>query len=66
MAKAMMQVGDKVHVEPVGVNAAILAIVPLWEVGKQEPVKVFYDCGLGRVFEEMELMPLLARETSQG
>jgi hypothetical protein len=62
MAKAMMQVGDRVHVEPVGVNATIQAIVPLWNIGKREPEKVYYDCGLGRVFEEMELMPLLTPE----
>lgn len=56
--KATMQIGDRVHVEPVGVNAEISNIVPLWEVGQAEPAMIYYDCGLGRLFEEHELLPL--------
>ena len=58
--KAHMQVGDRVLVEPVGVNATIKRLIPVWKFGKPEPVKIYFDCGLGRTFDETEfLLPLL-------
>jgi hypothetical protein len=56
--KARMQVGDHVLVEPLGVNATIKRIIPVWRYGETEPVKVYFDCGLGKTFDEFELMPL--------
>lgn len=58
MAKAQMQPGTRVHVEPVGVNAEIISVVPIFKFGDREPEKIYYDCGLGRLLEEMELLPL--------
>src|SRR6267142_849779 len=49
-----MQVGDRVLVEPVGVNATIKRLIPLWKFGKPEPVKIYFDCGLGRTFDKTE------------
>ena len=57
--KAHMQVGDRVLVEPVGVNATIKRLIPVWKFGKPEPVKIYLDCSLGRTFDETELLPLL-------
>ena len=57
--KAYMQVGDRVLVKPVGVNATIKRLIPVWKFGKPEPVKIYFDCGLGRTFDETELLPLL-------
>jgi hypothetical protein len=38
--KARLQPGDRVLVEPFGVNATIKRIIPVWRYGKTEPVKV--------------------------
>ena len=35
--KAHMQVGDRVLVEPVGVNVTIKRLIPVWKFGKPEP-----------------------------
>ena len=56
--KAHMQVGDRVLVEPVGVKATKASHSP-WKFGKPEPVKIYFDCSLGRTFDETELLPLL-------
>jgi hypothetical protein len=58
--KARMQVGDRVLVEPVGVDATIKRIIPVWRYGNAEPVRVYFDCGLGRTFHDFELTPLPA------
>lgn len=59
MAKTVFHRHQRVFVEPVGTWANIEKIVPHWVKGFDEPVRVFYDCGLGRDFsaEELSLAP---------
>jgi len=45
-------------VQPVGTWAVIERIVPVWVKGFDEPVRVGYDCGLGRDFSAEELSPV--------
>ena len=57
MAKAIFHRHQRVYVEPVGTWAVIDKVNPVWVKGFDEPVRVTYDCGLGRDFAENELMP---------
>ncbi len=57
MAKAVFHRHQRVYVEPVGTWAVIDRINPVWVKGFDEPVKVTYDCGLGRDFTAEELTP---------
>jgi hypothetical protein len=57
MAKATFHRHQRVFVEPVGTWAVIDKVNPVWVKGFDEPVKVTYDCGLGRDFAETELTP---------
>lgn len=55
MAKALFQKGQRVFVKPVGVWATVEQVLPQWVKGVEEPLKVFYDVGLGREFQNHEL-----------
>lgn len=55
MAKAQFQKGQKVWVEVVGAWAVIEKVNPIWAKGFDEPVRVLYDVGLGREFQDREL-----------
>ncbi|WP_233245801.1 hypothetical protein [Marinicauda salina] len=55
MAKAQFHKHQRVYVHPVGTWAAIEHVKPQWVRGVEEPVKIFYDCGLGRDFAADEL-----------
>ena len=55
MAKALFSKGQRVFVKPVGAWATIERILPHWVKGVEEPLKVFYDVGLGRDFQGHEL-----------
>lgn len=55
MAKATFQRNQKVWVQAVGAWAIIERVVPTWARGFDEPVRVTYDVGLGRVFLANEL-----------
>ena len=57
MAKATLHRHQRVFVEPVGTWAVIDKVNPVWVKGFDEPVKVTYDCGLGRDFAADELIP---------
>jgi hypothetical protein len=57
MAKAVFHRHQRVYVDPVGTWAVIDRINPVWVKGFDEPVKVTYDCGLGRDFTAEELSP---------
>ncbi|MBW8881816.1 MAG: hypothetical protein JF615_10480 [Asticcacaulis sp.] len=57
MAKATYHRHQRVYVEPVGTWAVIDKVNPVWVKGFDEPVKVTYDCGLGRDFAAEELIP---------
>lgn len=55
MAKAVFQKDQRVFVKPVGAWAVIEKIKPQWVKDVEEPVRIYYDCGLGRDFRENEL-----------
>lgn len=55
MAKALFNRGDRVFVKPVGIWSTVERIMPQWVKGVEEPLKVFYDVGLGRDFVAHEL-----------
>jgi hypothetical protein len=55
MAKAIFHKNQRVFVKPVGTWALIEHVVPHWTKGLDEPLRVFYDVGLGREFSAEEL-----------
>ncbi|MFN4224988.1 MAG: hypothetical protein ACK4HR_01630 [Hyphomonas sp.] len=56
MAKALFHKSQRVFVKPVGTWAVIESVVPHWVKDVDEPLRVSYDCGLGRVFQAHELV----------
>lgn len=57
MAKAAFHKNQKVFVKPVGTWAVVERVLPQWVKGLDEPIKVYYDVGLGREFSASELAP---------
>jgi hypothetical protein len=55
MAKAQFHKNQRVYVKPVGTWAPIERVVPHWAKGLEEPLRIFYDVGLGREFGAEEL-----------
>ena len=55
MAKAQFHKNQRVYVRPVGTWALIERVVPHWAKGLDEPLRVYYDVGLGREFAADEL-----------
>jgi hypothetical protein len=55
MARAQFHKNQKVYVKPVGTWALVERVVPQWTKGLDEPIRVFYDVGLGRDFGADEL-----------
>jgi len=55
MAKAVFHRHQRVYVRPVGTWAMIEALKPQWAKGMSEPIRIFYDVGLGRDFTADEL-----------
>jgi hypothetical protein len=55
MAKAVFQRNQRVWVESVGAWALVEKIEAVWAKGFEEPVRVSYDVGLGRLFAANEL-----------
>jgi hypothetical protein len=55
MAKANFHKDQRVYVKPVGTWAVIEKVKPQWVKDVEEPVRIYYDCGLGRDFREGEL-----------
>jgi hypothetical protein len=55
MAKAKYHKSQRVFVKSVGTWAHVEAVVPKWVKGCDEPIKVAYDCGMGREFAQEEL-----------
>ena len=69
MAKAQFHKSQRVFVKPVGTWALVEHVVPQWTKGLDEPLRVFYDCGLGREFAAEELQieePLADRDIHAG
>ncbi|HAH08780.1 MAG TPA: hypothetical protein DCL48_01620, partial [Alphaproteobacteria bacterium] len=55
MAKATFHKNQRVFVRPVGTWALVEKVMPQWAKGLDEPLRVFYDVGLGREFASEEL-----------
>lgn len=55
MAKAVYHKHQRVYVRPVGTWALVEQVKPHWVKDVEEPVRIFYDCGLGRDFTADEL-----------
>ena len=55
MAKAKFHKSQRVFVKPVGTWAFVESVVPKWIRGCDEPIKITYDCGMGREFSQEEL-----------
>jgi len=55
MAKAQFHKNQRVYVKPVGTWAVVERVLPQWAKGLDEPIRVFYDVGLGRDFGPDEL-----------
>ncbi len=55
MAKAAFHKNQRVFVKPVGTWAVVERVLPQWVKGLDEPLKIFYDVGLGRDFGAAEL-----------
>lgn len=53
--KAKYHKSQRVFVRPVGTWAHVEKVVPKWVRGCDEPIKVMYDCGMGREFAQEEL-----------
>ena len=56
MAKALFHKSQRVYVKPVGTWAMIENVVPHWVKDVDEPLRISYDCGLGRPFQAQELV----------
>jgi len=68
MAKAQFHKNQRVFVRPVGTWALVEHVVPHWTKGLDEPIRVHYDCGLGREFTADELLqeePVSEKQSSQ-
>lgn len=55
MARAQFHKNQRVYVRPVGTWALVERVIPHWTKGLEEPLRVFYDVGLGREFGADEL-----------
>ena len=55
MAKAQFHKNQRVYVKPVGTWALVERVLPQWTKGLDEPLRIFYDVGLGREFSADEL-----------
>lgn len=55
MAKALFHKHQRVYVAPVGTWAIVEHVKPHWVKDVEEPVRIYYDCGLGRDFTTHEL-----------
>jgi hypothetical protein len=55
MAKAVFHKSQRVYVKSIGTWAQIEQIKPKWAQGIDEPIKIYYDVGMGRPFMADEL-----------
>ncbi|HEX3674680.1 MAG TPA: hypothetical protein VHU87_10435 [Rhizomicrobium sp.] len=55
MAKAQFHKNQRVYVKPVGTWALVERVIPHWAKGLDEPLRVYYELGLGREFAAEEL-----------
>ncbi len=64
MARAQFHKNQRVYVKPVGTWALIEKVVPHWTKGFDEPIRIYYDVGLGREFATDELQAEMEFEHS--
>ncbi|MEE2923121.1 MAG: hypothetical protein VYC38_15270 [Pseudomonadota bacterium] len=57
MAKAAFHKSQRVFVKPVGTWALVEQVIPHWVKDVDEPLRITYECGLGRTFQAHELAP---------
>lgn len=55
MAKAQYHKNQRVYVKTVGTWALVERVIPQWAKGLDEPIRIYYDVGLGREFGADEL-----------
>jgi hypothetical protein len=55
MAHAQFHQNQRVYVRPVGTWAMVERVVPHWTKGLDEPLRIYYEVGLGREFSAEEL-----------
>src|SRR5215475_12072538 len=55
MARAQFHKNQRVYVRPVGTWTLVERVIPHWTKGLEEPLRIFYDVGLGRDFGPEEL-----------
>jgi hypothetical protein len=55
MARAQFHKNQRVYVRPVGTWTLVERVVPQWTKGLEEPIRIYYDVGLGREFAAEEL-----------
>ncbi|MCA8901028.1 MAG: hypothetical protein KDA53_07225 [Hyphomonas sp.] len=65
MAKALFHKSQRVYVRPVGTWALVEQVVPHWVKDVDEPLRVTYECGLGRQFHAHELVSEQAMQNSE-
>ncbi len=66
MAKAQFHKNQRVYVKPVGTWAQIERVLPQWAKDVEEPIRIFYDVGLGRNFGAEELAGEASSQTVEG
>lgn len=66
MARAQFHKNQRVFVKPVGTWALIERILPQWTKGLAEPIRIFYDVGMGREFAPEELQAEMTFEQDGG
>ena len=65
MAKAQFHKNQRVYVRTVGTWAVIEKVLPQWTKGLEEPLRIFYDVGLGRDFGAEELITETAQKSAE-
>lgn len=63
MAKALFHKNQRVWVKPVGTWALIEEVIPHWVKDVEEPLRISYECGLGRTFDAKDLSSEQAKQT---
>lgn len=63
MAKAQFHKNQRVYVKTVGTWALVEKVLPHWAKGLDEPLRIFYDVGLGRDFSAEELQSETVQKT---
>ncbi|HPF21957.1 MAG: hypothetical protein R3C08_00695 [Hyphomonas sp.] len=65
MAKALFHKMQRVYVKPVGTWALVERVIPHWVKDVDEPLRVTYECGLGRPFQAHELVSEQVMQNSE-